>query len=192
MNKQQHHKSKKRRKGQAPTQPQPGTGGDGGVRITFLVNVWLGTGQLPEIKEFDAAAFRQELVAELDRPGATSGGQQREGREAVREELRLLDDVSLELFTDGGGGGAAAAATGVSKKGRRPGAAAQPTQQLAQVSTGGGSNMPTVGLSFGTDKASFEIWIPCPTLRAGSSEVLYAGAHAEHMQGAECVVTRRA
>eukprot|EP01044_Picomonas_judraskeda_P017638 COSAG03_NODE_3353_length_2063_cov_2.040224_2_plen_187_part_00 len=186
MNKQQHHKSKKRRKGQAPTQPQPGRGGDGGVRITFLVNVWLGTGQLPEIEEFDAAAFRQELVAELDRPGATSGGQQREGREAVWEELRLLDDVSLELFTGGGGGGAAAAATGVSKKD------AQPTQQLAQVSTGGGSNMPTVGLSFGTDKASFEIWIPCPTLRAGSSEVLYAGAHAEHMQGAECVVTRRA
>lgn len=186
MNKQQQHKSKKRRKGQVPAQPQAG-GGDDGVRITFLVNVWLGTGQLPEINEFDAASFRQELLAELDRLGATSGGQQREGREAVREELRLFDDVSVELFADGGG--AAAAATGLSKKDRHRGVAVQSIEQLALVSTSGGS-MPTVGLSFGTDKASFEIWIPCPTLRAGSSEVLYAGAHAEHMQGAECVVTR--
>ena len=54
-----------------------GSGGlENDVRITFLVNVWVGKGKLPEIDEFDTAAFRNEL--------------RREQSKAAEQELRTL------------------------------------------------------------------------------------------------------
>ena len=108
----------------------------------------------------------------------------------AEEELALFDDVELDLFNSAG----AQPGTAGDSNTKQKQAARQMQHQVVQVPTAAGSgsgSIPTVGLMFGEEAAPFELWLPCPTLRAGSCEVLYAAADAQR-RGAECIVTRRA
>ena len=150
------HKKKKKRKMTAREDS-----GDA-VRVTFLVNVWLNSGKLPEIGEFDSAAFQKEL-ASAAAPG-------------TGEELRLFNDVAFNLF---GAPADASSSKGGGGTKQLSGAIA-----LARVRTN--RETPVQGLYFGKEDEPFELWLPSPALHAGSTEVTFGGRDGV----GDCIVNR--
>ena len=168
-------KKKKKKKKQQQQQQQQQTlegGDDDELRITFLVNIWLNTGKLPEISEFDHTTFRREIEA-------ASG---------AAAELALFDDVAFELFPRD-----KPAATTSSNSTSTSAATSTSTSASSSSSLFAVSKVRTVrrdtpvqGLYFGKEEKPFELWLPCPeVLREGSTELAFGGG-----ARAECVVNR--